>query len=129
MEKITRTKVRNFLNKTWQEISNKRYRDDDWFGFRWAVEYLQNKLDDEFRKDTVKIYYYTVDGGYRQTSDKLTTWKEYIIEVKINGIPEIKGYINCCACGPIDNPFSVYDMVFVNWLNDENETLRQRKES
>ena len=123
----SRTKIRNFLNKKWQEISNNRYKDQDWSGFRNAIEWLNNHIKGEFPEDKLSLYYYCKDGGYRQSSDGLSKWKEYIIEVldKDANIL-IKGYINCCACGTCDDPFSVYDMVFVNWLdNENNETLRK----
>ncbi|MCH5167856.1 MAG: hypothetical protein J1F35_08260 [Erysipelotrichales bacterium] len=116
----SRTKIRNFLNKKWSEISNNRYKDQDWSGFRSAIDWLSNHLKEEFLEDKLSLYYYCKDGGYRQTSDGLTKWKEYIIEVLDSHAKIlIKGYINCCACGSLEDPFSTYDLVFVNWLDDE----------
>lgn len=116
----SRTKIRNFLNKKWQEVSNNRYKDQDWSGFRNIIDWLNNHLKTNFPEDNYHIYPYCIDGGYRQTSDGLTKWKEYIIEVNDKDANIlIKGYINCFACGSKEDPFGTYDMVFVNWLNNE----------
>ena len=116
-----RASIRNFINKKWQEISNQRCRDYDWSGFRNAIKYLQKALDERYGEDIIKINYYCIDGGYRQSKDGMSQWKEYLINIEFNEEDIIKGYINCCACGTISDPFSVYDMVFVNWLNNDKD--------
>lgn len=120
METITRTKVRNFINNTWKTVSNSRFHDEDWSGFHSVIKYLQDSVDFKFGKDNVEISYFCENGGYRESKDGMSLWKEYIIKVYFKGKQIIKGYINCCACGTIQNPFSTYDMVFVNWLESEN---------
>lgn len=117
--KVTRTTVRNYINRVWSNISAQRFRDEDWSGFKNSIKYLQWQLDDKYGKDVVNINYYCQDGGYRQSSDGLSLWKEYLINVEYKDKVIIKGYINCCACGTQRDPFSTYDMVFVNWLNND----------
>lgn len=119
-KKYTRTTVRNFINRVWQNVSAQRFHDNDWSGFHNTIKYLQWQLDAKYGEDEVKIIYYCQDGGYRKSVDGMSLWKEYIIEIEANDKTIIKGYINCCACGTHNDPFDTYDMVFVNWLhNDE----------
>ena len=118
MEKnFTRTTVRNYINRVWQILSNQRFHDNDWSGFHNTVQYLQRQLDDRYGVDVIKINYYCEDGGYRTSKDGMSQWKEYLINIYNNDEIIIKGYINCCACGKVSDPFSTYDMVFVNWLS------------
>lgn len=120
MEKnFTRTTVRNYINRVWQILSNQRFHDNDWSGFHNTIQYLQWQLNDRYGKDVIKINYYCENGGYRTSKDGMSQWKEYLINIYANDEIIIKGYINCCACGTMNDPFSTYDMIFVNWLNND----------
>ena len=97
----------NRIYKVTQKITGGIYRDDNWQGVRMVV-------------DAIKSLGYQIglgakDGGYRKSSDGMSQWKEYQVDIDTPEGFNIQGTLNCHAAGSVEDPFDRYDMSLVLW--------------
>jgi len=108
-------KIQNAIYRQLEKTgtTGKFYRDDNWEG----VRLVKKDIEDAFKTIKNAEHEYEVsiapdNGGYRRSSDGMSQWKEYRVEiyVKDNDLPFMIGTLNCHAAGTVDDPFSMYDM-------------------
>lgn len=107
----TRTKIKNELYKVAEVMTKSIYSDQDWRHLRAFQNILATNLK-AWNPDW-NIYFYCENGGYHQSSDGMSKWKEYKFNIE-NEKEELvlQGHINCHPAGTIADPFSKYDMTF-----------------
>lgn len=108
-------KVQNAIYRQLEKTgtTGKFYRDDNWEG----VRLVRKDIEDAFKMIKNAEHEYEVsiapdNGGYRHSSDGMSQWKEYRVEIYVKGneLPFMIGTLNCHAAGTVDDPFSMYDM-------------------
>ena len=108
-------KVQNAIYKQLEKTgtTGKFYRDDAWEG----VGLVKKDIQDAFTTIKNPEYEYEVsiapdEGGYCKSSDGMSQWKQYKVEIFIKGAehPFMGGTLNCHAAGTVDDPFDTYDM-------------------
>lgn len=98
----------NRIYKVTNELTSKIYRNDDyWNGPRKIVKAIKSL--------GYEVGLGAKDGGYRKSSDGMSQWKEYQIDIDTPEGFNIQGTLNCHAAGSIEDPFDRYDMSLVMW--------------
>lgn len=112
----TRTKLKNLIYKTTTKLTSRLYHDDSWEG----VEMIKNEIKKVIEENGGGYYpiIYVNNGGYRTSSDGISKWKEYYVDIFSNNSdnPVIQGTLNCHAAGTVEDPFKSYDMSLVLYL-------------
>ena len=108
------------------KVTGHLYRDESWEGVKLVIKDVKDALD-ELNSKRNDGYQYKVsisadNGGYRKSSDGMSQWKQYKVELyKVNKDfntdeeypkPFMIGTLNCHAAGSIKDPFDAYDMTF-----------------
>lgn len=103
--------IYNQLEKT--GTTGHYYHDESWEG----VTQVKKDIEDAFKtiknpQHEYEVSIAPINGGYRKSSDGMSQWKEYKVEIYVKGAenPFIVGTLNCHAAGTVKDPFDAYDM-------------------
>lgn len=117
---LTRTKLKNLIYSKTTKLTSSKYHDDSWQG----VSMIKKAINDIIKENGggYQCFITVHDGGYHTSSDGMSKWKEYWVDIFSNNAdhPVICGTLNCHAAGTVEDPFKSYDMSLVIWLNNSN---------
>ena len=106
----------NKLYKVSQPYTSHRFRDNDWRHLKTFVEILRNV-------EGVEELIPAGTGPYKQSQEG--AYKEYKLDITTTLGSKIGGFIKCHFCGPIENPWDVYDMTVGFWKEDEISNINE----
>ena len=96
--------IKNYIRNYVDDLVRGHFKDDDWRNVR--------NVFDKIKTLGVHVVYGATNGGYSvdgmsKTYDfEIDFINAYNKEIKING------QLTCCFCGSVEDPKSVYDMIF-----------------
>lgn len=96
---VSDKQMKDEIYKILKPYFNKKFRDSNWKGVY--------QLIDELKKNGFTVVADVKYGGYRSNDD--TEWKEYELEIS-KDMRTLHAILTCSPCGPIKDPFSVYDL-------------------
>ena len=96
--------IKNYIHDYVYDITKGHFRDEDWSNVK--------KVFDRIKQLGVNLNWYVQNGGY--SLDGMSKTYKFDIDFINKDNKEIKlnGQLVCCFCGPVQDPKSVYDMVF-----------------
>lgn len=103
---LSKRKLMNIIYKITNPYTKRLYHDESWQGVR--------DICNEIRNTGADVNIYPENGGYHQSKDGMSFWKEYKVEIEYNGVI-VNGVLNCHAAGSVQDPFDRYDMTLVLW--------------
>ena len=106
----------NKLYKVAQPYTSHRYRDNDWRHLKTFIQILSGV-------DGVEELVPSSTGPYKQSQEG--AYKEYRLDITTTLGSKIGGFIRCHFCGPMENPWDVYDMTVSFWKEDEPISINE----
>ena len=104
------------LYKVAQPYTSHRYRDNDWRHLKTFIQILSGV-------DGVEELIPSSTGPYKQSQEG--AYKEYRLDITTTLGSRIGGFIRCHFCGPMENPWDVYDMTVSFWKEDEPISINE----
>jgi hypothetical protein len=96
--------IKNYIYKNVEKYTKGRFRDEDWSNVKIVFDKI-NELG-------VNLNWYVEDGGY--SLDGMSKTYKFDIDFinKYNQEIKLNGQLICSFCGTVEDPKSVYDMIF-----------------
>ena len=102
------------------KLTSKVYHDENWQGVSEIRKIVDKALEvaGKIYGEVFTSYISVENGGYGQSKDGLSSWKDYILNIDDEGGKRIiTGTITCSFCGTVKDPMNAYDCTVVIYPN------------